>query len=81
MPLPTTIVFDGSHFRRARHATGLTQEMTARIVDCSQSTLIRIERGAYGSDGPSALIVSRLCQLLSVNPNDLFREMPLYDPV
>jgi transcriptional regulator with XRE-family HTH domain len=75
--MPTTLlIFDGAELRHARNRAGLTQSMTARLAQCHPSTLMRIERSGYTrGDGPQAVIVARLCEVLGVDPALVFYEI------
>jgi transcriptional regulator with XRE-family HTH domain len=72
----TMLIFDGAELRHARNRVGLTQATTARLADCHPATLMRIERSGYSrGDGPQAVIVARLCEVLGVDPALVFYEI------
>ena len=58
------------NFRAARLATGLTQQQVADALGLDRSTIAQYERGV---STPIFKNIPKLCEILSINVNELFK--------
>lgn len=67
---PTNAKKLGAFIKRHRQARGLSLEAVAREVKVPRSTILRMERGEFGSPDPEKL--QRLARALDVDFEELF---------
>lgn len=65
------MVFDGKKLKRYRLESGLSQTKLAARAGVSTRYIRHLERG--DKDNPSAKLLKRICMVLNISPDMLFR--------